>query len=166
MDLLEIIRANGYSVESAAYLILAALLLLIAWIDLKTMLIPNWCIFLIFLAGLFFAFFSQEISWVDRFIGFFSAGGILFLIAVLSHGGLGGGDIKLMAAVGFYLGWKLTLWALFSASILGGFIGAGILAMGKGNLKTEIPYGPILVAGILSSMLFGEKLMNWYFSLL
>jgi leader peptidase (prepilin peptidase)/N-methyltransferase len=151
-------------VDTVGFCILVSLLLLIAAIDFKTMFIPNWSILLIFLAGLIFAFFIQEASWLERVIGFFSAGGILLIIAVLS-GGLGGGDVKLMAAVGFHLGWKLTLWSMFLASVIGGIIGIGILASGKGKLKTEIPYVPILVIGIISSVLFGETMIRWYLSL-
>lgn len=107
---------------------------------------------------------SQEVFWLERVIGFISAGGVLLIIAVLT-GGLGGGDVKLMAAVGFYLGWKLTLWSMLLASVIGGFAGIMILASGKGKLKTEIPFGPILVVGIISSVLFGDEMIRWYLGL-
>jgi len=128
------------------------------------MFIPNWSILLILIAGLIVALVSQEVSWLERVIGFISAGGVLLIIAVLT-GGLGGGDVKLMAAVGFYLGWKLTLWSMLLASVIGGFAGIMILASGKGKLKTEIPFGPILVVGIISSVLFGDEMIRWYLGL-
>jgi leader peptidase (prepilin peptidase)/N-methyltransferase len=128
------------------------------------MFIPNWRILLILIAGLIVALVSQEVSWLERVIGFISAGGVLLIIEVLT-GGLGGGDVKLMAAVGFYLGWKLTLWSMLLASVIGGFAGIVILASGKGKLKTEIPFGPILVVGIISSVLFGDEMIRWYLGL-
>ena len=155
----------GFSVETIGFTILGSILLLIAFIDFKTMLIPNWTLFFILLAGLIFAFFSQEISWLERFIGFFSASGILLLICILSKGGLGGGDIKLMAAVGFYLGWKLTLLSLFCGVVLGGLIGIVLLISGKGKPKTEIPFGPFLVFGIITTILFGDFMIDYYLSL-
>jgi len=157
-------KLYGASVETVGFCLLVSLLLLIAAIDFKTMFIPNWSILLILIAGLIVALVSQEVSWLERVIGFISAGGVLLIIAVLT-GGLGGGDVKLMAAVGFYLGWKLTLWSMLLASVIGGFAGIMILASGKGKLKTEIPFGPILVVGIISSVLFGDEMIRWYLGL-
>ncbi len=152
-------KLYGASVETVGFCLLVSLLLLIAAIDFKTMFIPNWSILLILIAGLIVALVSQEVSWLERVIGFISAGGVLLIIAVLT-GGLGGGDVKLMAAVGFYLGWKLTLWSMLLASVIGGFAGIVILASGKGKLKTEI-----LVVGIISSVLFGDEMIRWYLGL-
>ena len=157
-------RLYGSSVETVGFCVLVSLLLLIATIDFKTMFIPNWSILLILVAGLIFALVSQEVSWLERVIGFFSAGGILLIIAIVSRG-MGGGDVKLMAAVGFYLGWKLTLWSMLLASVIGGIVGIVILASGKGKLKTEIPLGPMLVLGTISSVLFGDEMIRWYLSL-
>jgi len=155
----------GFSLETLSFLILGSVLLLIAFIDFKTMLIPNWSVLLILVLGILFAFFNQDVSWLQRLIGFFGAGLGLLLIYIFSRGGIGGGDIKLMAAVGFYLGWKLTLLAMFVGSMIGGICGVLILATGKGNLKTAIPYGPFLVCGILFCILFGQELIAWYFNL-
>jgi len=156
----------GNSIATLGNFLFGSLLLLIAFIDFKTMLIPNWTLCLILLVGLIIAFLNQEISWIERLIGFFSASSILFVIAILSKGGMGGGDIKLMAVAGFYLGWKLTLWSLLVGSIIGGIIGVAILISGKGKLKTEIPFGPFLVAGILCSVLFGDQLIEWYLNMI
>jgi len=157
-------KLYGVSVETVGFCLLVSVLLLIAAIDFKTMFISNWSILLILMAGLIFALVSQEVSWLERVIGFISAGGILLIIAVITEG-MGGGDVKLMAAVGFYLGWKLTLWSMLLAAVIGGLAGIVILASGKGKLKTEIPFGPILVVGIISSVLFGDEMIRWYLGL-
>ncbi|AFV03059.1 Leader peptidase (Prepilin peptidase) [Dehalobacter sp. UNSWDHB] len=156
----------GFSVETLGFIILGSILLLIAFVDFKTMLIPNWTVLLILVLGILFAFFNRDVSWLERLIGFFGAGLGLLLIYILSRGGIGGGDIKLMAAAGFFLGWKLTLWAMLVGSIIGGVFGVIILASGKGQLKTAIPYGPFLVIGIIGSILFGNEMILWYWSLL
>jgi len=156
----------GFSLETLSFLIFGSILLLIAFVDFKTMLIPNWSVLLILVLGILFAFFNHDASWVERLIGFFAAGLVLLLIYIFSRGGIGGGDIKLMAAAGFFLGWKLTLWAMLVGSIIGGVFGVVILASGKGQLKTAIPYGPFLVIGIIGSILFGNEMISWYWSLL
>lgn len=152
----------GFSAETFSYSLLVSLLLLIAFIDFRTMLIPNWTVLFILGAGLVFGFVSPGIPWLEKIIGLLLVGGILLLIALLSRGGLGGGDIKLMAAVGFFLGWRLALCSLFLASVTGGIIGIALLAGGKVKMKTEIPFGPILVAGIICSIVFGDRLIGWY----
>jgi len=156
----------GLSAETVFFCVLVSVMVLIAFIDFKTMLIPNWCVLVILVAGIIFGFFNGDVSWLERLIGFFVAGGILLLLALLSRGGLGGGDIKLMAAAGVYLGWKLVLWALLCASITGGIVGVIILASGKAGLKTAIPFGPMLVFGILITVIFGKEMIGLYFSLL
>ncbi len=152
----------GLTVETGAYCFMVTILLLLALIDFKTMLIPNWSVLSLLPAGFLLAFFSRDVSWPARFIGFVAAGAVLLLIVILSRGGMGIGDVKLMTVIGFCLGWKATFLALFLASIIGGTVGLGILAGGKGNLKTEIPFGPFLVMGIIVSILYGRELLSWY----
>lgn len=160
-----IFQLYGFSWEAIAYCYLVSLLLLIASIDLKTMLIPNWSILALLPAGLLLAFVIEDVSWQARLIGLVTAGMLLLVIAIVSRGGLGIGDVKLMAAAGFCLGWKATFLALFLAAVLGGTTGLAILAAGKGNLKTEIPFGPFLVIGIITTFLCGKDLILWYLNL-
>ncbi|MEG2721027.1 MAG: A24 family peptidase, partial [Oscillospiraceae bacterium] len=79
-------------------------------------------------------------------------------------GGMGGGDVKLMAAAGFLLGWKNVLLAL----ILGGVVGVIFLGitktLKKGDMKKEVPFGPHLAVGIFVAMFFGNNMLNWYMS--
>jgi leader peptidase (prepilin peptidase)/N-methyltransferase len=157
-----IFQFYGFTGKTIAYCYLVSLLLLIASIDLKTMLIPNWSILGLLPAGVLLAFVTPDITWLARLIGLLAAGLLLMLIVIVSRGGLGMGDVKLMAAAGFCLGWKMTFLALFLASLIGGITGLGILAAHKGNLKSEIPFGPFLVSGIIIGILFGQDLISWY----
>ena len=79
---------------------------------------------------------------------------------------MGGGDVKLMAMVGAFIGWKLVLLALFLGVLLGAVIGVVIKAMSKNQGLTEIPFGPMLSAGSLIAALYGEKIISWYLGLL
>ena len=109
----------------------------------------------------------MPIGIVDALIGAVIGGGILFGIAaayilLTGQDGMGGGDIKLLAMIGAFLGWKGVIVTL----LLGSFLGAttGVIFMvfaGKGS-KFPIPFGPFLAAGALSYLFFGEELINWY----
>lgn len=94
--------------------------------------------------------------------GLLLGGGLYYLIAVLSRGGMGGGDIKLMAMVGSFMGWKAVLLTTFAGSLAGSLFGIFLMAFrGKGR-KTKIPFGPFLAAGSLITLFFGNAILTWY----
>lgn len=88
--------------------------------------------------------------------------GILFLIAVLSKGGMGGGDIKLVLAIGLSLGWQLGLLALALAVFAGGVLAIFMLLMGQ--RKKALPFAPFLAIGAWLAMFFGHRLLDLYIS--
>jgi leader peptidase (prepilin peptidase)/N-methyltransferase len=95
-------------------------------------------------------------------IGLFTGGAIFYAIAVLSRGGMGGGDIKMMAMVGAFMGWKSTLLTTFAGSLLGSCVGIFLMVVkGKGR-KTKIPFGPFLAAGTLISLFYGQEILSLY----
>ena len=79
-----------------------------------------------------------------------------------SAGGFGGGDIKLMAAAGLFLGWQNTLLAMFFGIVFGGIYGIYLLAAKKAGKKDHFAFGPFLCAGIVIAMLFGGPVLEWY----
>jgi leader peptidase (prepilin peptidase)/N-methyltransferase len=96
-------------------------------------------------------------------------GGVLFLIAEgyyrLRHEeGLGMGDIKMLAMIGAFVGWKLTLLSLMMASLSGTVIGVALIASGRGNMKYALPFGTFLAIGAALSATVGEPILNWYFA--
>jgi len=145
-------------------------LITIAAIDYKTMIIPNGTIItLIIIGGLYTAarlIFPQEfvlsITWLEALIGFFAASLPLFLVAVLSKGGMGGGDIKLMAAAGLFLGWKYILVAMIAGSLIGAIVSLTLIAFKIKKRKDMIPFGPFLCLGILLAAALGPDLVQWY----
>ncbi len=145
-------------------------LLTIAAIDYKTMIIPNGTVIaLIVIGGLYTVariIFPQEfvisITWLEALIGFFAASVPLFLVAVLSKGGMGGGDIKLMAAAGLFLGWKGILVAMIAGSLIGAIVSLTMIALKKKKRKDMIPFGPFLCLGILIAAVIGPEIIQWY----
>ena len=87
----------------------------------------------------------------------------MLLLALVVPGGFGGGDIKLMAGAGFFLGARLTA---FLGILLGGGFGALLLAAKKADRKTRFAFGPFLCIGIAAAMFFGERIADWYIGLL
>jgi prepilin signal peptidase PulO-like enzyme (type II secretory pathway) len=102
------------------------------------------------------------LGWSTSLIGAAVGFGLFYLIAVMSRGGMGGGDVKLMAGVGALLGWKGVLLTTFSGSLTGSVVGILLMKLkGKGR-KTKIPFGPFLALGALVSLFFGEDILAWY----
>jgi len=84
---------------------------------------------------------------------------------VASRGGMGGGDIKLIAMIGAFLGWQAVLLTTFLAAVVGGTVGLVLmLAFGKGR-KYAVPFGPFLAAAAIVCVLWGQPIIAWYLSL-
>ena len=160
----------GFSIEFIFYIGLTSLLLIIAGIDYDHQVIPDPFVMLGLGGGLLYHFIGSIMSHglggiVHGFIGLVIGGGFLLLIAVLSKGGMGGGDIKLMGMLGFWLGWKLTIIALFFSFLFGGLISIFLLACKIKNKKDMIPFGPFLCLGTFVSLLYGNVIFQWYLQL-
>jgi leader peptidase (prepilin peptidase) / N-methyltransferase len=145
------------------WLFLAALVA-IAGIDLERQVIPDRITLPGIVVGFVTTFLGTRVSWLDSLIGILVGGGILFAVIMLSGGSMGGGDMKLGAMMGAFLGYKLALLALFLAVILGGFVALGLLSTGIRRRKDPIPFGPFLAAAATVAILWGEMILRWYLS--
>ena len=169
-----IFLVHGISLDFLFTAVISVVLVAISVIDLRSMTIPNGLVIsLIVISSLYttcrFIFpglFSGTITWFDPLIGFVAASLPLLLIAVITKGGMGGGDIKLMAAAGIFLGWKGILVALLVGSLIGAVVSSVLMLMGKKNRKDMIPFGPFLCLGILFAALFANPIIEWYARLL
>ena len=79
---------------------------------------------------------------------------------------MGRGDLKFLAAIGAFLGWRAVLFSVFAGSLVGSFVGIAMMLFGKRVSSAKLPFGPYLAAGALVWMFFGEALLSWYFGLL
>ncbi len=147
-------------------------LVVITFIDLDFQIIPD----IITIPGIAVGLIAGSLFFPDPFdrgfvLGFkdaaigLASGGMLFLvIAVLSRGGMGGGDIKMMAMIGAFSGWKSVLLTTFAGSLLGSVIGISLMVFkGKGR-KTKIPFGPFLALGAIISLFYGQEIAAFYLS--
>jgi leader peptidase (prepilin peptidase)/N-methyltransferase len=141
-------------------------------IDIKKYIIPDQFTLPFIIAGLVLSFLPFDITPINSFLGIVAGGGSLLLIGILGSWILkkeevmGGGDIKLMAAFGALFGWQLTLLSIMLGACLGSLSGIGMMFSKKIQIDHKIPFGPFLACGIWISFLFGERIINWYISLL
>ena len=154
----------GFTLETLLYCLFISALLALSVIDFRTFEIPQG--FNIFIALLGIVRIATDLSnWQSYLIGALSVGGFLMLLFVLSKGAaIGGGDVKLMAASGLLLGWKLNLLAFILGCVLGSVIHiARMRISGEGR---QLAMGPYLSLGLVIAVFAGGPLINWYMSLL
>lgn len=154
----------GLNLQSAVLFAFFAMLTVVSIVDLETMEIPNGFVIVVLVVGVVSIFAFPEISLIQRIIGLVAVSGPLLIITLIVPGAFGGGDIKLMAAGGVFLGWKISLIALFLAILIGGAYGIYLLATRKKGKKGYFAFGPFLCLGMAIAFLWGEQLLSWYLS--
>ncbi len=161
----------GMTWSAAAYGMLYSALLVVAGTDLSHKIIPNAITFPGIALGLLSAATILPLGFFNALLGVLVGGGILWLLAwaspyLFGKEGMGGGDIKLLAMIGAFLGWKPALMTIMVGSLLGSVVGVGLIAAKVIRREDYIPFGPFLVCGALVSLFFGQSLLDWYQELL
>ena len=142
-------------------ILLLALVLPAALLDWKYKIIPDKLNYTVMLLALPLLLESKTVFF-DGLLGFTLGGGLLLLVAVVSRGGMGGGDIKMAAALGLLLGWRQVLLALFLAFALGSAVGLIMFLSRRRAWRAAIPFGPYLALGALLAAFGGDYLWAWY----
>ena len=144
------------------YTLLVTSLIIITFIDIDHKIIPNVITLPGIPIGLVLAYFFLPHTIKSALLGLFGGGGLLLLMAVIYPGGMGGGDIKMIAMLGAFLGWEKVFLTIFSGSLIGSIIGIAMIILKKGGRKTKIPFGPYLASGAILSIFFGNTLIDYY----
>ena len=161
----------GIAWSTLVLYIFAASLLVITFIDIKHKIIPD----IITIPGIpisFLAsFFLPHPTWTESLLGILLGGGSLFVVAILyefiaKREGMGGGDIKLLAMIGGFLGWQGVVFTIFVSSVLGTLVGIFIALKTKQGRQVAVPYGPFLSVGALLYIFHGPQIIQWYSGLL
>ncbi len=151
---------KGISVESLLYALLFSALLTLSVIDFRTYEIPAGINIFILTLGLIMTVLNYT-EWLDHVIGFLAVSIPLYIIIIVTDGrGIGGGDMKLMAAAGLLIGWKLIILAFALGCIIGAPI--HVLRMKIAKADRVLAMGPYLSIGILIAVLWGESIIRWY----
>ncbi|MFH1292255.1 MAG: prepilin peptidase [bacterium] len=149
------------------YFVISGFLMVIFVYDLKHYLIPDKVVYpAIVITLVYDALRSDLLGRSELLISAFGAAGFFLAIVLISRGKwMGIGDIKFAFLMGLILGWPNILVALFFAFFSGAIIGLGLVMASKKSFKSEVPFGPFLVAGTIVAMLYGKNLINWYLGL-
>ena len=161
----------GFGIDFIFYSLMSSALMAIIFIDLKEMIIPDslvLCILVLSVIHKVCNYFLYNISpdLMGSFLGALLAGGLFLAIVFVSRGGMGGGDVALIGALGFVLGVKYIFLNIFLSFILGAIISIVLLAAKIKTRKDPIPFGPFIVLGFFITVLWGRDIINWYFTLL
>lgn len=169
----------AFTLEFFIYLTLLFLLFGIALIDLEHRIVPNSLVAAGLIAALIY-YLPQAASYIfnlpqelvaqrsifDAFAGLLLGGGIMLVIFLVSRGGMGAGDIKLMALIGFYVGLQGTAVVFFIGFLFGAITGIAFMLFGNLTRKDALPFAPFLSLATLIQVLYGQQIWNWYLNLL
>lgn len=157
----------GYTWTSAVYAMFFSALLTAAWIDFDHQVIPDVITLPGVGIGMLCASSILPIGLMNSALGIVLGGGILWGLAWLSpylfgQEGMGGGDVKLLAMIGAFLGWQHVLMTLMIAAVVGALMGIGLLLLKIMKRKQYMPFGPFLAFGAVITLLFHAQVMEWY----
>lgn len=154
----------GFSSLSVIYCIIISLLIIVSFIDLKHKIIPNGVNIALTVSGVVFIFI-QRAELFNRLLGGLIGFGLFLMTAILTNA-MGGGDIKLMAALGFVFGIKGVIFITLGSFISGAIISLILLGLRIKSRNDEIPLGPFISLAALTYIFFGTEFTNWYISML
>ena len=173
--LVEMITAAIFVVHYAVFgpsallvvrLLFASALIVLFAIDLEHQILPDAITLPGIAVGLALSLAFPPGVW-DAVLGAVVGGGVLFAIGEAYYRysgqeGMGGGDVKMLAMIGAFLGWKLVLVTLVLSSFAGSLAGLALIVSRRGNLKHALPYGTFLAIAAIVASLFGDAVVNWY----
>jgi leader peptidase (prepilin peptidase)/N-methyltransferase len=154
----------------ASRLVFGCALIVLFAIDLEHQLLPNAITVPGIVVGFLFSLVTEP-GWMSSLIGILVGGGVLYGVAeayyrVRHEEGLGMGDVKMLAMVGAFLGWQLTLLTLVLASVSGTIIGLGLIITKRGGMKYALPFGTFLALGAAVAASVGHALLAWYLGMM
>jgi len=161
----------GFSYQYLLLLLFTASLVAISFIDLHHQIIPDVLSLPGILVGFAASLILAHLSWLDSAIGIIAGGGSLYLVAVIyqrltGKEGMGGGDVKLLAMIGAWMGWRSLPLIVLMSSLTGAIIGSLFLLLAGKGFRARIPFGPFLSLGALLHLFLGPQLTHWYLRLL
>lgn len=156
-----------FSVATAGYFVFSISLIIIIFIDIRLQIIPDVISLPGIVLGFLFALLSDTVTWQSSIIGILVGGGVLYAIALFytllrKIDGMGGGDIKLLAMIGAWLGWQSLPFVILMSSTTGSIIGLIAMCRQKKGGQTRIPFGPFLSLAALTYVFFSERIYYFY----
>ncbi len=155
------------SLATAGYFVFSAALLVIIFIDIRLQIIPDVISLPGIVLGFLFCLVSDTVTWKSSLIGLLAGGGVLYAVALFyatlrKIDGMGGGDIKLLAMIGAWLGWQALPFVILMSSTTGSIIGLIAMRRQKKGGQTRIPFGPFLSLAALVYVYYSENILFFY----
>jgi len=155
----------GLSFELFFYFLFCAALLVIIFIDIHHQIIPDRISLPGIVLGFTGSFFNDAVTWQQAGLGVLFGGGLLYAVAygyfvLTKREGMGGGDIKLLAMIGAFLGWQSLLYVVFTSSLAGSLVGVAAMFKQKKGGQTRIPFGPFLALAALSYLFLQQQILE------
>jgi leader peptidase (prepilin peptidase)/N-methyltransferase len=160
----------GPTLAFAALFVFCSALVVITFIDIEHQIIPDEISLSGIVIGFVLSFFLQGHGWLNSILGILLGGGSLLAVAyayqwLTGKEGMGGGDIKLLAMMGAFLGWKSIPFIILASSLIGSVVGISMMLFQKKDSKLAIPFGPYLAFGAVLYIFYGRPLIMWYLNL-
>lgn len=161
----------GAGVPALIYFGFIAALIVITFIDIDHRIIPDTISLPGIPIGFIASFGLPAVTWTDSLIGIAVGGGSLLGIAMgyqllTGKDGMGGGDIKLLAMIGAFIGWRGVLFTIMASSFTGTVVGIMVMLRAGKGMKMAVPFGPFLAIGAILYLFFGPQIIDWYFNML
>ena len=142
-----------------------AALVAIIFIDIDHQIIPDSISLPGIVIGFAGSFLNPLVSWQQSGLGILVGGGLLYSVAaayllLTRREGMGGGDIKLLAMIGAFLGWQSLLYVVFASSLIGSIVGIAAMWLRGTGRRTRIPFGPFLAVAAMSYLFFRQEIMT------
>ncbi|MPM46289.1 Type 4 prepilin-like proteins leader peptide-processing enzyme [bioreactor metagenome] len=145
-------------------LALTCFLIVISFIDYDHSLIYDKVLIPMAVFGVAINLFIGDIKTLNMLFSALLGGSIFLMLAIISKGGFGGGDIKFMACIGLWLGVKYTILAVLLSFIFGGLGAAILLLLKKKTITDKFPYGPYIALASFITLLYGDSIVTWYWN--
>lgn len=152
------------SIHLVKALALTCFLIVVSIIDYDYSLIYDNVLIPMAVIGVAVNLFIGDIKTLNMLIAALLGGSIFLMLAIVSKGGFGGGDIKFMACIGLWLGLKFTILAVLLSFIFGGLGAAILLLLKKKTIADKFPYGPYIAIASFITLLYGDSIVAWYWN--
>lgn len=155
------------SIDFIFYAIITSVLIIITFIDLEHMEIPNVLVLILLITsivhkGINYFIFDIDFKLLSSILGLLVSSILFLLIIVVSKGGMGGGDMTLIGALGFILGFKKIILTIALSFLLGAIISVFLLLSRIKSRKDPIPFGPFIILGFFITLFWGDLMISWY----
>lgn len=159
-----------FNLDFIFYGIIFSILIVIFFIDLYYQIIPNGLNILILISSityklLQFILYDMPLNLINSLLGLIVSSGLFLLIIIISKGGIGGGDLKLIGGLGFILGAEKIVLTIFLSFVLGAIISILLLLFKIKGMKDPIPFGPFICIASIITIFWGDNLLLWYSSM-